>query len=73
MYKEDVKRQEKEAELADEKSENLNNLIVDDGASNSQQDDEIESMKSAGSKKAQSAKNLNKDLNSVNHMTPQKM
>jgi hypothetical protein len=35
MYKEDRIRKEKEAELTEEKSDNLNNLIVEDGASNS--------------------------------------
>ena len=35
MYKDDLKRKEKEAELEEEASENLNNLIVEDGVSNS--------------------------------------
>jgi hypothetical protein len=52
MYKDDVKRKEREAELEAERSKgskDLNNLIVDDEASNSQQDDEIDA-RSMGSK-----------------------
>jgi hypothetical protein len=50
MYKDDVKRQEREAELEADKSrasKDLNNLIVnDDQQSNSQMDEELEDFKS---------------------------
>ena len=52
MYKDEVKRKEREAELAAERSKgskDLNNFIVDDEMSNSQQDEEIDA-KSMGSK-----------------------
>ena len=63
MYKDDVKRQEREAELEAEKSKgskDLNNLIVNDDESNSQMDGELEEFKSEHSKKAKSV--MNEDL-----------
>ena len=60
MYTDDLKRQERELELAEEKSagsKDLNNLIVNDDESNSQNDEELEDFKSEHSKKAKSERN----------------
>lgn len=49
MYRDEKARKEREAELAAAKSgdsQSLNNLIADDSASISQQDGDIESVKS---------------------------
>lgn len=63
MYKDDIKRQEREAELEADKSKgskDLNNLIVNDEDENSQMDEEIADFKSDKSKKAKSE--MNEDL-----------
>ena len=66
MYKDDKKRKDAEAELAAGQSgngESLNNLIADDGMSESQQDADIESIRSKHSISSKKGKSgLNKDL-----------
>ena len=63
MYKDDVKRQEREAELDAEKSrgsKDLNNLIANDEESFSQHDEDVESFHSK--KSAAKSERLNEDL-----------
>jgi hypothetical protein len=57
MYTDDLRRQDREAELAAEKSagsKDLNNLIVNDDESNSQMDEELDDFNSEHSKKVKS-------------------